>query len=151
MKSHMKSQISSLLVGFLFAIGLGVSGMTNPEKVVSFLDIFGNWDPSLVFVMGGALFIHIIFYKFIMKRSSPLFSTQFHIPDRRDINARLITGSMLFGIGWGLVGYCPAPAITSLASMTLNPVIFVISMLAGMTFFIHLEKKYLAGKNIKWK
>ncbi len=151
MNTKLKSQISSLVVGFLFAIGLGVSGMTNPEKVVSFLDVFGSWDPSLAFVMGGALFIHIIFYKFIMKLPSPLFSTQFHVPDRRDINARLITGSMLFGIGWGLVGYCPAPAITSLSSMTLNPFIFVISMVVGMTFYILLEKRYLARKNFKWK
>ena len=142
----MKSQISSLLIGFIFAIGLGVSGMTRPEKVISFLDIFGNWDPSLVFVMGGALLVHIILFKSIMKRSTPIFSSKFHVPNRRDISSRLILGSLLFGVGWGLAGYCPAPAITSLSSLTLNPFIFVLSMLAGMMAFIVLEKTLISSK-----
>ena len=142
----MKSLVSSLLIGFLFAIGLGVSGMTKPEKVVSFLDIFGNWDPSLICVMGGALLVHILLNKLIMKRSTPVFSSKFHIPNRRDINSKLIIGSTLFGIGWGLVGYCPAPAITSLSSMTLNPIVFVISLLVGMALFILWEKKVTAKK-----
>lgn len=142
----MKSQLSSLFVGFLFAIGLGVSGMTQPEKVVSFLDIFGEWDPSLVFVMGGALFIHTVLYKLILKRPTPLFASKFQVPTRRDINSRLIGGSVLFGIGWGIAGYCPAPAITSLSSMTLSPVVFVISMLIGMALYLFFEKAVLLKK-----
>ncbi len=136
----MKSQISSLFIGFLFAIGLGISGMTQPEKVVSFLDVFGNWNPSLIFVMCGALIVHTALYRFILKRSSPLFASKFQIPTRRDIDSRLIGGSLLFGLGWGLAGYCPAPAITSLSSMTISPFVFVSSMLVGMILFIFLEK-----------
>lgn len=142
----MKSQISSLLIGFLFALGLGISGMTQPEKVVSFLDIFGNWDPSLIFVMGGALIVHIIFYQIIIKRTTPLFAAKFQVPTGREINSRLIIGSILFGLGWGIAGYCPAPAITSLSSMTISPFIFVISMLAGMALFIFGEKRLKLNK-----
>ncbi len=142
----MKSQISSLFLGFLFAIGLGISGMTQPEKVVSFLDIFGNWNPSLIFVMCGAVIVHAALYKFILKRPAPLFATKFQIPNQKDVNSRLIIGSMLFGLGWGVAGYCPAPAITSLSSMTLGPIVFVISMLFGMSISIFLEKKLVLGK-----
>jgi uncharacterized protein len=136
-----KTSISALIVGFIFAIGLGLSGMTNPKNVVSFLDVFGDWNPSLVFVMGGALLVHMVFFRVITKRASPLFASQFQIPNRRDIDKRLIVGSMLFGIGWGLAGYCPAPAITSLASFTAPPIIFVLSMLVGMSLFTLIDKR----------
>lgn len=136
----MKSAIAALLIGFIFALGLGISGMTNPANVVSFLDIFGNWNPSLIFVMGGALVVHAILFRLITKRSSPILASEFLIPKRRDIDRRLIFGSMLFGLGWGLVGYCPAPAITSLAALKLPPVVFVLSMLIGMSLFLVVDR-----------
>lgn len=137
----MKSALAALIVGFIFAIGLGLSGMTNPNNVVSFLDVFGNWNPSLIFVMGGALVVHTILFRLITKRPSPIFASQFHIPKRRDIDRKLIFGSVLFGTGWGLAGFCPAPAITSLASLSTAPVIFVLSMLIGMAIFIMIERR----------
>lgn len=131
----MKTAITSLLVGFLFAIGLGISGMTQPARVVSFLDLFGEWNPSLLFVMIGALAVHTILFRLITKRSSPIFSDKFQIPKRKDVDAKLLVGSALFGIGWGLVGYCPAPAIVATATFTQAPIIFVTSLLIGMLLY----------------
>lgn len=142
----MKSSLAALIVGFVFAIGLGLSGMTDPANVVSFLDIFGDWNPSLIFVMGGALVVHTLLYRLITKRPSPVFASDFRIPKRRDIDRRLLVGSVLFGIGWGLAGYCPAPAITSLASLTLSPTVFVVSMLLGMGAFIILDRRISGQK-----
>ncbi len=136
----MKSALASFVVGLIFALGLGVGGMTQPGKVVGFLDIFGNWDPSLIFVMVGALIVHSVLYRIIRKRNSPLLSEKFHIPTRRDIDKDLAIGAALFGIGWGLAGFCPAPAITSMASLNLKPFIFVASMLLGMTIFQLVKK-----------
>lgn len=138
----MKSSIAALTVGFIFAIGLGLAGMTNPENVVSFLDIFGRWSASLVFVMGGALIVHTILFRLIVRRPSPLFAAKFQVPNRKDIDKRLVLGAVLFGLGWGLAGYCPAPAITSVASLSSSPIIFVLSMLSGMILFLTLEKKW---------
>lgn len=131
----MKIIVSSFLIGILFALGLGLGGMTQPERVVSFLDVAGDWDPSLVFVMVGALLVHSVSYRLIRRRNSPLFAGQFHIPNRKDISFELLAGSALFGIGWGLAGYCPAPALTALASFETTPLIFVVSMIAGMTLY----------------
>ncbi len=137
----MKNGLAALLVGFIFALGLGISGMTQPQKVVGFLDIFGAWDPSLIFVMAGAIAVHIVTYKLIRKRSSPLLSAQWHVPTKKEITPALIMGSLLFGVGWGLAGFCPGPAMTSLASFELKPFVFVLSMLAGMFIFRLLDKK----------
>ena len=131
---------SAFIVGLIFAVGLGIAGMTQPGKVVGFLDIFGEWNPSLIFVMIGALFVHIIFYHLVRKRNAPLFAEKFQIPNRKDINRDLILGATLFGSGWGLAGFCPAPAITSLASLQLAPFVFVVSMLGGMWIF-HMTHK----------
>ena len=141
----MKNNISSGIVGFLFALGLGISGMTQPQKIIGFLDIFGNWDPTLVFVMLGAVFIHSLFFKVILKRPNPLFATTWHVPSNKKINTNLILGSFMFGVGWGLAGYCPGPAIVSLASFQGRPLIFVLSMFAGMLLFKILDKK------MQWK
>lgn len=137
----MKNGLAALLVGFVFALGLGISGMTQPQKVVGFLDLFGAWDPSLIFVMAGAIVVHFITYKVIRKRSSPLLSAQWHVPTKKDITPALVTGSLLFGVGWGLAGFCPGPAMTSLASFELKPLVFVLSMFAGMFLFRMLDKK----------
>jgi hypothetical protein len=137
----MKNSLASLFVGFLFALGLGLSGMTQPQKVVGFLDVFGNWDPSLMFVMMGAISVHFVLYKVIRRRKSPLFSMDWQVPSKKEITPALVLGAFIFGIGWGLGGYCPGPAITSLASFEGRPLIFVISMLIGMLLFNLMDKK----------
>ncbi len=136
----MKQGLVAFVVGFIFAIGLGVSGMTQPEKVIGFLDLFGNWDPSLMFVMVGAISLHSIAYKFILKRKSPLLALHWQVPSKKDLTPALMIGSVLFGIGWGLAGYCPGPAVTSLAAFQVEPWLFVAAMLVGMLIFKQLDK-----------
>ncbi len=137
----MKSSIAALIVGFIFAIGLTLSGMTQPQKVIGFLDLFGQWDPSLLFVMVGAIFVHFVTYKLIRKKSSPLFGSQWHVPTKKEITPALVLGSFIFGVGWALGGFCPGPAVTSLASFDLVPFVFVGSMLLGMLLFKVLDRK----------
>lgn len=137
----MKNALAALAVGFIFAIGLGLSGMTQPQKVIGFLDLFGNWDPSLIFVMAGAIAVHFVTYRLIRKRQSPLLSTDWHVPTKKEITPALIIGAFIFGVGWALGGYCPGPAITSLASFDKTPFVFVISMLVGMILFRQIDKK----------
>jgi uncharacterized membrane protein YedE/YeeE len=120
------------LSGTLFAVGLGVSGMTLPQKVIGFLDLGGHWDPSLAFVMAGSAGVYLLFYRWIKQRSSPLFDTEFHIPTRNDIDQRLLVGAALFGIGWGLVGLCPGPSMTALVSGHPEALIFFTAMVTGM-------------------
>ena len=145
MKNKFGPGLSSLIVGFIFAIGLGMSGMTEPQKVIGFLDIFGAWDPSLMFVMLGGIGVHFITYRLIRRRPSPLLSpsgeSQWHVPAKGEITPALIVGSLVFGIGWGLGGFCPGPAITSLASLEVKPILFVISMIIGMILFRQIDKK----------
>ncbi len=131
----MKNAITAFWVGVLFALGLGLSGMTQPQKVLGFLDLFGSWDPSLLFVMGGAVGVHFIAYRWSLQRTSPLFSAKWHVPAKKEITSSLVVGSFLFGIGWGLAGYCPGPALTSLGSFQLKPLVFVLSMISGMYLF----------------
>lgn len=139
-KTSTKNAVAALMVGFIFAIGLGLSGMTQPGKVVGFLDLFGAWDPSLLFVMAGAVMVHFVTYRLIRKRSSPLFSAEWHVPTKKDVTPALVAGSFLFGVGWALAGYCPGPAVTSLASFGGRPAIFVASMLVGMVAFKQFDK-----------
>ncbi len=138
---YMKNKLAALGVGFIFAIGLGLSGMTQPRKVVGFLDLFGAWDPTLIFVMIGAIAVHFLTYRWIRKKDAPWFSESWHVPTKKEITPALIFGSVLFGMGWGLAGYCPGPAITSLASLDSRPALFVASMLAGMFLFKLADKK----------
>jgi len=135
-----KTTVISFLVGFIFAIGLGVSGMTQPQKVIGFLDFFGRWDPSLFFVMFGAVAVHVVTYRLIKKRGHPVLETKWHFQERNDITWRLVLGSALFGIGWGIGGFCPGPSIVSLASMTIEPLLFVAMMFIGMFFYNKSEK-----------
>ncbi len=137
----MKNNVSALIVGVVFAVGLAVSGMTQPSKVIGFLDVFGNWDPSLMFVMIGAIFVHFISFRLIVKREVPWFSENWHIPNRKDVTPALVWGGVIFGFGWGLGGYCPGPAVTSLASLQTRPLIFVASLVAGMLIFRVVDKK----------
>ena len=131
----MNSGLAAGIAGFLFAIGLAISGMTQPGKVTAFLDLAGNWDPSLAFVMMGAIATHAVLYRVIRRRLTPLFASTFSVPTRSDLDYRLIGGAALFGIGWGLGGFCPGPAVTSLASGRLSVIIFVAAMLAGMLLY----------------
>lgn len=126
------SLLLSLFTGALFGLGLAVAGMLNPTKVVAFLDITGNWDPSLAFVMGAGLAVNLIGWQIAKRRSKPIFENMFHLPQNTKIDRRLIVGSALFGIGWGLAGLCPGPAITSLAFLDSNAFIFFIAMAGGL-------------------
>ncbi|MBC86840.1 MAG: hypothetical protein CL677_06630 [Bdellovibrionaceae bacterium] len=125
----------ALLAGILFAIGLGVSGMTQPQKVIGFLDITGDWNPALAFVMIGAIGFHAVTYRWVTKRSSPILEDQFHLPTSSDLTPSLLIGAALFGTGWGLGGFCPGPGIASIASGNTQSFIFVGSMIAGMLLF----------------
>lgn len=121
-----------LLVGLLFGAGLALSGMTDTQKVIGFLDLFGDWDITLMFVMGGGLLVTVPVYQIYKNKSRPLFDTQFHLPGTSLIDKRLLGGAVLFGIGWGLFGYCPGPAISSIAYGHETTLYFVVSMLIGM-------------------
>ena len=138
----MKGMIA-FIVGVFFALGLGYSGMTQPRIVKGFLDVFGNWDWRLMGVMIGAIGVHSITYRLIRKRSSPLLAPDFQVPSINKIDARLIIGSILFGLGWGWAGICPGPGIVSLASGELAFIYFVIAMLIGMKFFQLIDIKIL--------
>lgn len=133
--------IIGLIGGIIFAIGLVVSGMTNPEKVIGFLDIFGEWDYSLAFVMGGAVMVNLLFFTFILKRK-PLFNEEHALPTVFHVDKALVLGSALFGIGWGLVGICPGPGIVNLVTFEPIAIIFVLSLYVGMI----VHKGYLKIK-----
>ena len=122
-------------VGLIFGIGLLISGMTQPEKIFGFLDFFGRWDPSLAFVMGSALAVTFATFRVILRQPHPLFALEFNVPGARRIDSRLIGGSALFGIGWGLAGFCPGPAVASLAYGRWQSAIFVLAMIAGMALW----------------
>lgn len=124
-----------LIAGALFAVGLALSGMTQPSKIVGFLDFFGDWDPSLVFVMGGAIAVYFPVYRLVADRPKPFADTAFSLPTKRDIDAKLLGGAFLFGIGWAVSGYCPGPALSSIASGLTQPVFFVIAMISGMMLY----------------
>jgi uncharacterized protein len=123
--------LSFFALGALFAVGLGISGMTQPRKVLGFLDVFGAWDPALLFVMGGAVMVTFVGYRFVLRRPRPVLGATFDLPTRRDIDIQLLAGASLFGVGWGLAGFCPGPALVALASGSMDVVIFVAAMFAG--------------------
>ena len=128
-------RLSEFGVGLLFGLGLILAGMTDPSKVLGFLDLTGLWDPSLAFVMGGAILVSLGAFALAKKRSQSFLGGAMHMPNRRDIDPRLVTGSLLFGAGWGLAGFCPGPALVSMASGQPKALIFVLAMLAGMAVY----------------
>lgn len=133
--------IIGLISGLLFGAGMIISGMVDPTKVIAFLNVTGNWDPSLAFVMGGALAVFTPFYHFVIKkRSHALNGEKFSYTTKSNIDAKLIVGATLFGVGWGLAGFCPGPAMTSLSGGSLTIIVFMLSMLLGLI----LAKKCLA-------
>ncbi len=129
----MKVKIGAFLGGALFGVGLAIAGMTQPAKIVGFFDFFGSWDPSLAFVMLGATAVYTPVYRWAVRTwQRPVWAPAFSLPTRQDIDWRLITGSAIFGVGWGLGGYCPGPAFTSLGAQSTEALIFVAAMLLGV-------------------
>ena len=128
----MKQVVAGAATGMLFGAGLSVSGMINPAKVIAFLDIAGEWDPSLAFVMLGALAVTAAGYRLVLRRARPVCGSAFSLPLRRDIDPALLLGAVLFGIGWGLGGYCPGPALAALGFGQTPTLVFVAAMVAGM-------------------
>lgn len=142
-------RIAALVAGALFGLGLAISQMVNPDKVLSFLDVgampSGGWDPSLMLVLGAAVGVNLIGYRLAMGRPHPLFDRQFHLPTRSAIDARLVVGSALFGIGWGLAGYCPGPGVAGLTLGSTDPLWFVGAMLIGMFGFDRVDRALTAA------
>jgi uncharacterized protein len=128
----MKPHFAAFGTGALFAIGLAISGMTKPSKVINFLDITGAWDASLALVMAGAVCVYAIGYRLIRKRASPIFDTAFHLPRREDIDVKLVLGAALFGVGWGLGGFCPGPGLVAAGGGVTGALVFVGGMTVGM-------------------
>lgn len=129
----MKRTISALVSGMVFGLGIALSGMGNPAKVLNFFDVFGTWDPSLAFVMGGALAVAAVGYQLVFGRqSAPVFDRKFHLPTSRTIDRRLVGGSALFGVGWGIGGFCPGGAVPALGFAPWPTALFLISMGGGI-------------------
>lgn len=134
MKRHMDI-LSSFIVGLIFGVGLILAGMTDPSKVIGFLDVAGLWDPSLAFVMGGAILVGVVAFRFARKRTTAFLGGAMRMPTRDDIDRRLVLGSLAFGVGWGMAGFCPGPALTALGTSNGKALIFVLAMIAGMALF----------------
>lgn len=132
--------ISSFIAGLIFGLGLILSGMTNPAKVIGFLDVTGKWDPSLVFVMLGAISVSFFAFRIAKKREYSLLGAKISLPTMQDIDVKLITGASVFGIGWAIAGYCPGPAIASLLTTSKDAGTFVLAMLVGMAIFEVIQK-----------
>ncbi|VVP47211.1 hypothetical protein PS838_05159 [Pseudomonas fluorescens] len=127
--------ISAFVAGLIFGMGLILSGMTDPSKVIAFLNLAGTWDPSLAFVIGGAILVASVGFYFASKQSRAVLGDPMRLPTTNQIDRRLILGSLTFGVGWGLAGYCPGPALASLMSGQSEPFIFVVAMLVGMMLY----------------
>ena len=131
MKPTMMEACSSFLTALIFALGLGISGMINPNKVLAFLDLAGHWDPSLAFVMLGAVGVSFVLSRFILKRRSPIVGGEWDVPRKKELDPPLIIGALLFGVGWGLAGFCPGPALVGLAFGKTQVFVFVAAMCFG--------------------
>jgi hypothetical protein len=127
----MKQNGIALLSGVLFGLGLGLSQMIDRDRVLGFLDVTGIWDPTLLFVLGGAVGVTLIAFRFVLRMPHPILEASFQLPKRKDIDRKLLIGAAIFGIGWGIAGYCPGPGITALVLGLWNPVLFVVAMIAG--------------------
>lgn len=139
-----KVYISSFVSGLIFAIGLGIAGMMNPEKVQGWMDITGRWDPSLTLVMAGGVLVTFLTYPLIFKRKTPVFEGSFAIPSNKKVDKNLLFGAVLFGAGWGIGGLCPGPAIANLGTLNPGIIVFVASMLSG--FYLHQLITSFKGK-----
>lgn len=124
--------VSTYLIGLIFGVGIAVSGMANPAKVLNFFDVAGTWDPSLIFVMGGAVMVAFIGYRIVLRRPAPIIDAKFHLPDNPRIDARLLGGSALFGVGWGIAGFCPGGAFPALGTGRIEVFAFVVALIVGI-------------------
>lgn len=140
--------ITSYLIGLVFGVGIALSGMANPAKVLNFFDIAGTWDPSLAFVMGGALIVTAFGYRFVLGQPAPLMAVSFQLPTRRDLDLPLLGGSAVFGIGWGIAGFCPGGALPAIGTGRFEVFVFVAALLAGI-FAAKLLKASFARRNLK--
>lgn len=131
--------LAAVAAGGIFGLGLMLGGMTQPAKVIAFLDFFGDWDPSLAFVMGGAILAYLPLHRIIV-RGAPLFAFRHQVPQRHEIDAKLLIGATLFGVGWGIAGYCPGPALTSIGAASPSAGVFVPAMIVGMLLDGWLQK-----------
>ncbi|ANX04972.1 YeeE/YedE family protein [Immundisolibacter cernigliae] len=127
----MRRVLAAVLCGVLFGVGLALAQMIDPNKVLAFLDLAGTWDPSLILVMGGGAGVTALLFPWVLRRSRPRLDSQFHLPAKRRVDGQLLSGAALFGIGWGLAGYCPGPALVALTLGTAEPWLFVAAMIAG--------------------
>ena len=137
----MQRTLSAFIAGLLFGVGLAVSQMTNPLEVLGFLDVAGDWDASLMLVLGGAVTVTFIAFRFVLRRTEPIFDSQFHLPKLSTVDKKLIGGSALFGVGWGIAGYCPGPGLASLSTLNPEAIVFVATLLAGMLVYRTFERQ----------
>jgi uncharacterized membrane protein YedE/YeeE len=139
-------------IGLIFGLGLLLSGMSDPAKVLNFLDLAGisagTWDPSLAFVMAGAVGVGFVGYRYVLRRPQPLFAERFHLPTRRDLDLRIVTGPAIFGVGWGLAGFCPGPALTAIGFGSRAAFIFVVAMFVGMGLARWLAQKPMLSNRV---
>ncbi|GAB4377558.1 MAG: YeeE/YedE family protein [Elainellaceae cyanobacterium] len=140
----MKEKLMALFTGLLFGLGLSLAQMIDRDRVLGFLDIAGQWDPTLLFVLLGAVAVTVVAFRFVLARPQPIFAVEFHLPTKKEIDVPLIVGSAIFGVGWGISGYCPGPGITALGLGIWNPVLFMIAFVIGsLTFKGYLQ--YIAS------
>ena len=143
------TSIFAFLAGLLFGLGLIIAGMANPAKILGFLDIAGKWDPSLALVMAGAIAVGLVAFRFARRRTESVLGFPMQLPSAGSIDARLVVGSVVFGIGWGLAGFCPGPALVALGMGLPKALAFVVAMLAGMLVFELLERRKTAGGSMR--
>ena len=148
-KNHLY-RIAEFVVGLLFGLGLMLSGMTDPDKVIGFLDLFGSWDPSLALVMGGAIMVGFFAVTVAKKRTSTFLGGAMRLPTNMDMDKKLVIGSLLFGAGWGLAGFCPGPALVSMADGQPKALVFVLAMLVGMVGFELMDRFVHAPRKAKF-
>jgi uncharacterized membrane protein YedE/YeeE len=148
-KNHLY-RIVEFVVGLLFGLGLMLSGMTDPGKVIGFLDLFGSWDPSLALVMGGAIMVGFFAFTIAKKRTTTFFGGVLRFPTNMDIDKKLVIGSLMFGAGWGLAGFCPGPALVSMADGQPKALVFVLAMLVGMLGFEFMDRFVHAPRKAKF-
>jgi uncharacterized membrane protein YedE/YeeE len=138
--------LAALLIGLIFGLGISVSGMINPAKVLNFFDLAGTWDPSLAFVMAGALCVTIPGYRLVLKRPAPVMENRFQLPDTRVIDRRLVLGSATFGVGWGIAGFCPGGALPALGTGRADAFLFVAALICGLLFARFLQGRVATRK-----
>jgi len=142
----MRTLVITFLIGVLFSVGFALGGVTKPETIVGFLDFFGDWDPSVLLVMGAAVPVTFLLYRLTFRRERPLLDSKFLVPTRRDIDGRLVGGAVLFGAGWGLIGFCPGPVLASLTTGISAVYVFLVAMVAGMVLFSAYDKSISAQR-----